>query len=255
MKKTLMILLTLLFCMCLAACGDESKTEDNPSEPSSEAPRELVPAFTPEELQEEVDFEKAAESGAYITAESGDVTVSTGQASAQRSETTVPDESVGSLRSAVPPETVWAETPISYGNEEFTLPDAVLMPDGSLGSLEIPEIDLTVPIYETDDAIEAMANGVAHMKETSCWAGNVGLAGHNSGVNTYFANLYKLADGDEIKLTTALGTRTYVVTASEEISESDWSGFSRSDANIITLLTCVNHDGTKRLIVRGEEKV
>ncbi len=192
----------------------------------------------------------AVNSGAYITAENGEVTITTGRDS--ESEADAADIAV--LRSSSPPDTVWADTQVSYGNDEFTLPDAVLLSDGSLGSLSIPAINLTVPVYETDDEIEAMAHGVAHMKETSCWAGNVGLAGHNSGVNTYFADLHKLAVGDEIKLTTALGTRTYTVTGSEEIGENDWSQFARSDANIITLLTCVNHDGSKRLIVRGEEK-
>lgn len=249
MRKTLTVLLAVMLCLVLASCGHDTKIEDA-SESAVTEPRELVPAFTAEELKKEVDFENATESGAYITAESGDVTISTGLAHEAEAETA----NTASFRSSSSPDTVWTDSPISYGNDEFTLPDAVMMQDGSLGSLNIPKIGLTVPIYETDDEIEAMAHGVAHMKETSCWAGNVGLAGHNSGVNTYFANLYKLAKGDEIKLSTTLGTRTYVVTFSEEIGENDWSKFARSDTNMITLLTCVNHNGTKRLYVRGEEK-
>jgi LPXTG-site transpeptidase (sortase) family protein len=235
--------------MTAASCGSDV-TNESTDESAVTEPKELIPAFSVEELKEEVDFVAAAENSEYITAESGEVTVATGQ-------TKVPDDAasdITAVRSQSPPETVWSETPITYENDEFTLPDDVIMQDGSLGSLSIPAINLTVSIYETDDEIEAMAHGVAHMKETSCWAGNVGLAGHNSGVNTYFADIHKLSVGDEIKLTTALGGRTYIVTGSEEIGENDWSKFARSDSNIITLLTCVNHDGSKRLIVRGEEK-
>lgn len=252
MKKFLAIFLFAAMCICMTSCGDKSE-----SDPVQDGPQEITPAYTQEKLKEMVDFEAAEKDDAFITAEKGEITISSDPAPvlSEGFDGTAAYIAPSSLRSETAPtaETVWQDTPIGMGNDKFTLPDAVLMKDGSLGNLSIPKIGLNVPIYETDDEIEAMAHGVAHMKETSCWTGNVGLAGHNAGVNTYFANIHKLSEGDKIQLTTALGTKNYVVTANVEISEMDWSYLNRTDDNRITLITCVNYDGTKRLCVQAVE--
>lgn len=215
----------LMLTGCSGDDGGSSSSEDS------------VPTTSQEELKAEVDFETAE----FATSDDGEVLISMS-----------PE---GAIRSELSPDEVWENSSAALtGSDGFTLPEAVQLEDGSLGTLQIPAIGLTVSVYETEDnELEAMVEGVAHFKETSCWDGNIGLAGHNQGVNTFFQDLYKLQNGDQIILTTALGTRTYEVSMSKEIDETDWSYLERTDDNRITLITCVNHDLTKRLCVQGVE--
>ena len=224
---------------CSPATEEEILSSSEPLEALDESP-------TPDELSGEVNFANAD----YATSADGEVLIQI-----DPNAPGVPGNAGMAYRSDKGPDEVWNGSEGSLvGSDGFTLPEAVAMEDGSLGTLQIPAIGLTVSVYETEDnELEAMVHGVAHFKETSCWDGNVGLAGHNQGVNTFFQDLYKLKNGDKIILTTALGTRTYEVTMSKEIDETDWSYLDRTDDNRITLITCVNHDLTKRLCVQGVE--
>lgn len=69
-------------------------------------------------------------------------------------------------------------------------------------------------------AWRALAKGAGHFKSTSCWDGNVGLAGHNRGVANHFGQIHTLEDGDKITYTTKLGTRTYEVFYVGQIEET-----------------------------------
>jgi len=93
------------------------------------------------------------------------------------------------------------------GDNKFTLPDGLYYSDGSLGRLKIPKLDLNVKVYE-DESLENLAKGAGHFKSTSCWDGNVGIAGHNRGVTNHFGKIHTLTVGDQIVYTTQLGTRT-----------------------------------------------
>ena len=124
--------------------------------------------------------------------------------------------------------------------------------DGSLGTLRIPSIGLTVSVYEgTDSAV--LARGAGHFSDTSIWDGNCAIASHNRGVNFYFAKIHTLSPGDTVILTTKLGTRTYAVTSVTKISVNDISGLETSSANMITLYTCVSDHPEYRWCVRGVE--
>ena len=68
---------------------------------------------------------------------------------------------------------------------KFTLPDGLYYADGSIGTLKIPSINLNVKVYETE-SLESLARGAGHFKSTSCWDGNIGIAGHNRGVTNHF---------------------------------------------------------------------
>ena len=57
-------------------------------------------------------------------------------------------------------------------------------------------------------------------EDTSIWNGNVCLAAHNRGANSYFGQIHTLDIGDKITLTTKLGTRTYKVTDVFKVSET-----------------------------------
>lgn len=124
--------------------------------------------------------------------------------------------------------------------------------NGSLGRLEIPTLDLNVRIYQGTDS-KTLAKGVGHFENTSIWNGNVCLASHNRGTNSYFGQIHTLDIGDKIILTTKLGTRTYKVTDVFKVSETDRSGLADSGENMLTLYTCVRNQRDQRWCVTAAE--
>lgn len=124
--------------------------------------------------------------------------------------------------------------------------------NGSLGTLEIPAIGLTVKIVQgTDNA--ALAKGAGHFTNTSIWDGNVALAGHNRGVNNHFGKIHTLDTGNTVILTTALGTRTYAVTSVTKVDMMDNTMLEATSDNCITLFTCVMNQPSYRWCVRAVE--
>lgn len=123
--------------------------------------------------------------------------------------------------------------------------------NGSLGTLKIPAIGLTVKVYQGTGSA-TLKKGAGHFEETSIWDGNVALASHNRGGSDYFAEIHTLEVGDRITLTTKLGTRTYKVTSVSKVSETDRSGLAASTEDCITLYTCVRNQSAYRWCVRGE---
>ena len=120
--------------------------------------------------------------------------------------------------------------------------------NGSLGRLGIPSLDLSVRIYQGTDS-KTLAKGIGHFEDTSIWDGNVCLAAHNRGANSYFSQIHTLDIGDKITLTTKLGTRTYKVTDVFKVSETDRGGLSDSGENMLTLYTCVRNQRDQRWCV------
>ena len=105
--------------------------------------------------------------------------------------------------------------------------------NGSLGTIKIPSIGLTVGVYEGTTSA-AMSKGAGHFEGTSIWNGNVAVAGHNRGVRNDFGKLHTLKNGATITLTTALGTRNYAVTSVSKVLSTDTSGLSATAQNQIT---------------------
>ena len=138
-----------------------------------------------------------------------------------------------------------------YSNN-FTLPDGLFYADGSIGTLSIPKINVTGKVYE-DESLENLSKGIGHFKFTSCWDGNVGLAGHNRGIAVTFGQIHTLTAGDKIIYTTKLGTRTYEVFYVGQINEADLSRLNRTNENIVTLITCVNDIPELRWCVQAIE--
>ena len=124
--------------------------------------------------------------------------------------------------------------------------------NGSLGTLKIPAIDLTVNIYQGTGSA-TLKKGAGHFTNTSIWNGNVSLAAHNRGANSYFGEIHTLESGDRITLTTKEGTRTYSVTSVSKISETDNSMLESTSENCITLFTCVRDQREYRWCVRAVE--
>ena len=124
--------------------------------------------------------------------------------------------------------------------------------NGSLGTLKIPAIGLTVKVVQGTDS-KALAKGAGHFTNTSIWDGNVALAGHNRGVTNHFGKIHTLSTGDTITLTTKLGTRTYSVTSVMKVGETDNSMLAATTENCITLFTCVRDERDYRWCVRAVE--
>ena len=147
------------------------------------------------------------------------------------------------------------------GNENFTtstigytdVTSDLYYSGGHLGTLKIPSIGVNVKIYQGTDSA-TLAKGAGHFTDTSIWAGHVCVAGHNRGTNCYFGEIHTLNIGDEITLTTMLGTRTYSVTSVQKISETDSSATGSTSDNRITLFTCVRNESAYRWCVTAVER-
>ena len=144
---------------------------------------------------------------------------------------------------------VWGDAAATSFNS-FTLPDVIMADNGSLGILSIGSINLRASIFEGEN-LESMTKGAGHFMSTSAWEGNVGLCAHNR--TGHFGHLKEVKVGDTITYETVLGTKTYRVSVVTRISETDFSYLGRSNANMLTLITCVENVPSKRLMVQAVE--
>jgi len=238
MKKYLIFLLAAAMCLAAAGCGKEKEPDPSALQtPQYSVEEPDIPEPTEEEIHTADQGVKVIEPAAVATADTpGDIT---------------PSATV-----VLTPETVWAEDAVVTWNA-FTMPEKAAFDDGSIGVLTISKIGLTVSIYESDDQMEDMDKGAAHFKSTSAWDGNVGLSGHNrtvSGNGAYFRDLHMLYVGDTLTYKTALGEREYRVTAVKTIGDEEWGYLSRTTDNRLSLITCVNDNASKRLLVQAVQK-
>ena len=135
----------------------------------------------------------------------------------------------------------------------ITAPEAgsLLYADGTLGILKISKLGLNVKVYEGENNLE---KGVGHFTDTAVFTGNVAIAGHNRGVNSYFGEIHNLKAGDEIIYTTKLGTKKYAVTSVRKINAADFSFLRETSDNRLTLITCVKNEPNFRWCVQAKEK-
>ena len=131
-----------------------------------------------------------------------------------------------------------------------TLP--LLYEDGSVGTLRIPRLNLTVKVFE-GETMENMRIGAGRFEFTSAWDGNIGILGHNRGVPHAIGGVANLRNGDEIIYTTRYGTRTYEVIHREQISDTDYSWLGWSDMNLLTIITCVQNTPNMRWCIVARE--
>ena len=155
------------------------------------------------------------------------------------------------------PARVWENT-ASLSTNSYTLPEEAALEDGAVGVLTIPSLNLSAPVYETEEGgeMESMTKGVAHFATTSAWAGNIALCSHNvapAGAVAYFRDIHQLTEGDTIFYKTALGERQYKVSEVKEIVEDDWSYLGRTEDNRMTLITCITGKANMRLMVQALE--
>lgn len=155
--------------------------------------------------------------------------------------------------STAPPTQSTPDFSVTYPTTAFTdVTSDLYYSGGYLGTLKIPAIDLNVKIYEGTGSTP-LSKGAGHFEDTSIWAGNVALAGHNRGVANHFGKIHTLEIGDRITLITKLGTRIYEVTSVAQVGETDRAGLAATTDNRITLYTCVRDARELRWCVQGRE--
>lgn len=123
-----------------------------------------------------------------------------------------------------------------------------------IGTITLPTLDLSWPIYEgTSDA--ELAKGVGHYTKSVLpgLSDNSVLAGHR---NTVFNRLGELETGDEIYIKTTAGTFIYQVTKFKVVKRTDKTVIVPTDDATLTLTTCFpfNHIGitTEAFIVSAK---
>ena len=132
---------------------------------------------------------------------------------------------------------------------------SVEIPHDILGYLTIKSIGIDeYPIKDGAD-LETIKTAIGHFAETPLWDGNVSFCAHNRDYTYDFRNLKNIKEGDEIVYKTRFGTRTYTVSVIKSIAETDWTDIvSSSEVNQVTLMTCIEEEPTKRLLVQAGQK-
>ena len=132
---------------------------------------------------------------------------------------------------------------------------------GIIGTLEIPKIQVNLPIYHgTGD--KALSEGVGHLKGTSLPVGGPGshavLTGHRgySGAKL-FTDLDKLVMGDRFYLHVLDQALTYEVDQILTVETDQTEALKiEPDQDFVTLLTCTPYQiNSHRLLVRGKRIV
>ena len=106
----------------------------------------------------------------------------------------------------------------------------------ALGRIEISAIGLDAMIMERTDA-KTLRRAVGHISGTPLpgQQGNVAIAGHRE---TFFRALRNIRADDEITLTTLAGSYRYRVNSIKVVEADDTTVLDKSDAAILTLVTC-----------------
>lgn len=130
--------------------------------------------------------------------------------------------------------------------------------DGLIGYIDIPKINVKLPIYhgDTDKVLE---KGVAHIPNTAFPIGGIGnhsvLSAHTGyPTQVFFDNLSELSIGDEIKVSVLDETLTYAVTAKNIVKPDNISLLSvDNEKDLLSLITCYPYGiNSHRLIVTAE---
>ena len=120
-----------------------------------------------------------------------------------------------------------------------------------IGTLIMPEVDMTIPILKGLSEKNLMAGAGTMKKEQIPGEGNYAIAGHNwRDRATLFSPLHKAKEGMSIFLKIGDEKFEYRVSNIETVEPTRIDIIEDQDEPLLTLVTC-NHDGTERLIVQA----
>ena len=149
---------------------------------------------------------------------------------------------------AMPEQALWSKGRIAAFDESLSQATSDV-----LGILEIPRLDLEVPVYDGASDLH-MDRGAARIEGTAMPGepGNLGVAGHRDG---YFRVLKDIELGDEITITTVDGSESYVVLELKIVDPTAVEVLNPTVQQSVTLVTCypfyfVGH-APERFIVRA----
>ena len=134
--------------------------------------------------------------------------------------------------------------------------DILAYEDGNIAYITIESIGLIdAPIKDGAD-LETLAKAIGHFKETPYFSGNICLAAHNRGnEKNFFQNLKNIKLGDEIVYKAKYFERTFVVSEINEIEETNLDVLKPTSNNQLTMITCIENQGNKRLCVVATERI
>jgi sortase A len=150
-----------------------------------------------------------------------------------------------------PDQSLWGTTRIAAYRDSLT---ADITP---LGVLKIPDVDLTVPIFEGTSDL-TLNRGVGWIEGTAAvdQRGNLGLAGHRDG---FFRVLKDVEIGDTIEVQSLDGVTRYRITEFLIVAPEDVYVLAPTDAATLTLVTCYPFyfigEAPQRYIVKGVAEI
>ena len=128
-------------------------------------------------------------------------------------------------------------------------------PDGLIGRIEIPRVNVSAIVREGVDS-RTLRRAAGHVPGTALPGdeGNVAIAAHR---DTFFRGVRDLTLNDTIRVKTTHGTFEYVVRSTEIVKPTDVQVLNARRRHELTLITCYpfNYIGhaPKRYIVKAEQ--
>lgn len=129
--------------------------------------------------------------------------------------------------------------------------------DGMMGSVEIPKINIKIPIYHTTEE-EVLNKGAGHLEGSSLPVGGANthavISAHRGLPSaSLFTDLDQLKEGDHFLIHVLNETLCYEVDKISVVKPEDTSALAVEDGqDLVTLLTCTPYGvNTERLLVRG----
>ena len=129
--------------------------------------------------------------------------------------------------------------------------------DEMMGSVEIPKINIKIPIYHTTEE-EVLNKGAGHLEGSSLPVGGVNthavISAHRGLPSaSLFTDLDQLKSGDHFLLHVLNETLSYEVDKISVVKPEDTTALAVEDGqDLVTLLTCTPYGvNTERLLVRG----
>lgn len=123
----------------------------------------------------------------------------------------------------------------------------------TIGVINIPKINISYPIINecTDEYLNiAPTRLVGPFPNT---IGNLVVIAHNNWNKEFFSNLHKLENDDTVEIIDTSGKKiTYKVYSKYEIKQDDFSCLDQetNGRTELTLITCIKHQKSKRLVVK-----
>ena len=129
--------------------------------------------------------------------------------------------------------------------------------DEMMGSVEIPKIDIKIPIYHTTEE-DVLNKGAGHLEGSSLPVGGANthavISAHRGLPSaSLFTDLDQLKEGDHFLIHVLDETLCYEVDKISVVKPEDTSALAVEDGqDLVTLLTCTPYGvNTERLLVRG----